>query len=59
LSLTDLQECKKEILAIPPVDDMIACRAFSYKEEDNYDLETRGMPYKASLVETINTAVKE
>ncbi|CAI2196798.1 11321_t:CDS:2, partial [Funneliformis geosporum] len=47
LSLTDLQECKKEILAIPPVDDMVACKAFSYKEEDNYELEGRGCPYKA------------
>jgi hypothetical protein len=28
LSLADLQECKKELLAIPPVDDMITLRAF-------------------------------
>lgn len=59
LSLTDLQECKKELLAIPPVDDMVACKAFSYKEEDNYNVETRGMPYKASLVEVINEVIKQ
>ncbi|WNE40810.1 MAG: hypothetical protein mread185_000267 [Mycoplasmataceae bacterium] len=58
LSLVDLKELKKEILAIPPSDDLICLRAFSYKDNDNYDVETRGMPYKVSLVESVNEAIK-
>lgn len=46
-------------MAIPPADDMVACRAFSYLDSDSYEVETRGMPYKASLVETINEAIKQ